>query len=107
MPVLKSLSFTALPKSGNDPVQTRRANRNDREAAEGCLIELAGDEPSLPGHSAVMLSRLLSVPRKTLGAVLDRLHRDLGAFPPDDLQFFVFKLVSCDEKLLKLLLNRL
>ena len=25
MPVLKSLSFTALPKSGNDPVQTRRA----------------------------------------------------------------------------------
>jgi hypothetical protein len=24
MPVLKSLSFTALPKSGNDPVQTRR-----------------------------------------------------------------------------------
>jgi hypothetical protein len=56
---------------------------------------------------AVMLSRLLAVPRKTLAAVLDRLHRDLGAFPPDDLQFFVFKLVSCDEKLLKLLLNRL
>ena len=56
---------------------------------------------------AVMLSRLLAAPRKTLGAVLDRLHRDLGAFPPDDLQFFVFKLVSCDEKLLKLLLNRL
>jgi hypothetical protein len=25
MPVLKSLSFTALPKTGNDPVQTRRA----------------------------------------------------------------------------------
>jgi hypothetical protein len=25
MPVLKSLSFTALPKSGNDPVQVRRA----------------------------------------------------------------------------------
>jgi hypothetical protein len=25
MPVLKSLSFTAIPKSGNDPVQTRRA----------------------------------------------------------------------------------
>ena len=25
MPVLKSLSFTALPKNGNDPVQTRRA----------------------------------------------------------------------------------
>ncbi len=25
MPVLKSLSFTALPKSGNDPVQMRRA----------------------------------------------------------------------------------
>jgi hypothetical protein len=25
MPVLKSLSFSALPKSGNDPVQTRRA----------------------------------------------------------------------------------
>jgi hypothetical protein len=25
MPILKSLSFTALPKSGNDPVQTRRA----------------------------------------------------------------------------------
>jgi hypothetical protein len=25
MPVLKSLSFTALPKSGNDPVQSRRA----------------------------------------------------------------------------------
>jgi hypothetical protein len=25
MPVLKSLSFTALPKSGNDPVQIRRA----------------------------------------------------------------------------------
>jgi hypothetical protein len=25
MPVLKSLSFTALPKSGNDPIQTRRA----------------------------------------------------------------------------------
>ena len=25
MPVLKSLSFTALPKSGNDPVQLRRA----------------------------------------------------------------------------------
>jgi hypothetical protein len=25
MPVLRSLSFTALPKSGNDPVQTRRA----------------------------------------------------------------------------------
>ena len=25
MPVLKSLSFTALPKSGNDPVQARRA----------------------------------------------------------------------------------
>jgi hypothetical protein len=25
MPVLKSLSFTALPKSGNDSVQTRRA----------------------------------------------------------------------------------
>ena len=24
MPVLKSLSFTALPKNGNDPVQTRR-----------------------------------------------------------------------------------
>ena len=38
---------------------------------------------------------------------LHRLHRDLGAFPPDDLQVFVFKLVSHDEKLLKLLLNRL
>src|SRR5450755_1083181 len=25
MPVLKSLSFTALPKAGNDPVQQRRA----------------------------------------------------------------------------------
>jgi hypothetical protein len=25
MPVLKSLSFTTLPKSGNDPVQARRA----------------------------------------------------------------------------------
>ena len=25
MPVLKSLSFTALPKNGNDPVQQRRA----------------------------------------------------------------------------------
>ena len=25
MPVLKSLAFTALPKSGNDPVQARRA----------------------------------------------------------------------------------
>ncbi len=25
MPFLKSLSFTALPKSGNDPIQTRRA----------------------------------------------------------------------------------
>jgi hypothetical protein len=25
MPVLKSLSFTAIPKSGNDPVQARRA----------------------------------------------------------------------------------
>ena len=25
MPVLKSLSFTTLPKTGNDPVQTRRA----------------------------------------------------------------------------------
>ena len=25
MPVLKSLSFTARPKTGNDPVQTRRA----------------------------------------------------------------------------------
>jgi len=25
MPVLKSLSFTALPKSGNDSVQMRRA----------------------------------------------------------------------------------
>ena len=25
MPVLKSLSFTAIPKAGNDPVQTRRA----------------------------------------------------------------------------------
>jgi hypothetical protein len=24
MPVLKSLSFTALPKTGNDPVQMRR-----------------------------------------------------------------------------------
>src|SRR6201986_122488 len=26
MPVLKSLSFTALPKTGYDPVQNRRAN---------------------------------------------------------------------------------
>jgi len=25
MPVLKSLSFTALPRNGNDPVQQRRA----------------------------------------------------------------------------------
>src|ERR1700692_4890793 len=25
MPVLKSLSFTSLPKAGNDPVQARRA----------------------------------------------------------------------------------
>ena len=25
MPVLKSLSFTALPKAGNDPVEMRRA----------------------------------------------------------------------------------
>jgi hypothetical protein len=25
MPVLKSLSFTALLKAGNDPIQTRRA----------------------------------------------------------------------------------
>jgi hypothetical protein len=25
MPVLKSLSFTALPKNGNDPIQARRA----------------------------------------------------------------------------------
>jgi hypothetical protein len=25
MPVLKSLSFTAIPKTGNDPVQARRA----------------------------------------------------------------------------------
>src|SRR4051812_33766481 len=26
MPILKSLSFTALPKAGNNPVQTRRTN---------------------------------------------------------------------------------
>jgi hypothetical protein len=50
---------------------------------------------------------LLVVFQKTLGAVRDRLQRDLGAFPPDDLKFFVFKLVGCDEELFKLLLNRL
>jgi hypothetical protein len=35
--------------------------------------------------------------RKPLSAVLYRLHRDLGAFSPDDLEFFVFKLVGCVE----------
>ena len=34
------------------------------------------------------------------------LQGDLGTFPPDDLQFFVFKLISCDEELLKFLPNR-
>jgi hypothetical protein len=75
---------------------------------DGCAA-MREPQPLLapPDYSGVMLSRLLAVPRKTLAAVLDRFHRDLGAFPPDDLQFFVFKLVSCVEKLLKLLLNRL
>ena len=50
-------------------------------------------------------SELLAVLRKTLATVFNRLNRDLGAFPPYDLQFFVFKLVGCDEEFLKLLLN--
>ena len=54
--------------------------------------------PHRPAIPAVMLSGLLAVLRKTLGAVLDRLHRDLGAFPPDDVQFFVLKLVGSDEQ---------
>ena len=61
----------------------------------GCIIRL------------LRMTGLFLVLGESLGAVLDRLHRDLGAFPPDDLQFFVLKLIGRDEELLKLLLNLL
>ena len=77
-------------------------------AAKPSYWTCAGERSGLTNHSRVDVEQqLLAVLRKTLGAVLDRFHRDLGTFPPDDFQFFVLKLVSCDEELLKLLLNRL
>jgi hypothetical protein len=39
MPVLKSLSFTALPKSGNDPVQARRAKFVERLEEQKLLVK--------------------------------------------------------------------
>ena len=39
MPVLKSLSFTALPKSGNDPVQTRRAKFVEKLEEQKLLLK--------------------------------------------------------------------
>ena len=39
MPVLKSLSFTALPKSGNDPVQIRRAKFVERLEEQKLLLK--------------------------------------------------------------------
>ena len=39
MPVLKSLSFTALPKSGNDPVQLRRAKFVARLEEQKLLLQ--------------------------------------------------------------------
>jgi hypothetical protein len=39
MPVLKSLSFTALPKNGNDPVQARRAKFVSKLEEQKLLLE--------------------------------------------------------------------
>jgi hypothetical protein len=39
MPVLKSLSFTALPKSANDPVQMRRAKFASRLEEQKLLLK--------------------------------------------------------------------
>lgn len=39
MPVLKSLSFTALPKSGNDPVQMRRAKFVEKLEEQKLLLK--------------------------------------------------------------------
>src|SRR5215207_1234339 len=43
MPVLKSLAFTALPKSANDPVLARRAKVVDRLEEQKRLL----DDPNL------------------------------------------------------------
>jgi hypothetical protein len=39
MPILKSLSFTALPKTGNDPVQHRRAKFVTRLQEQKLLLK--------------------------------------------------------------------
>ena len=43
MPVLKSLSFTALPKASNDPVHIRRAKLISRLEEQKALL----DDPNL------------------------------------------------------------
>ena len=54
MPVLKSLSFTVIPKAGNDPVQLRRAKFVSKPAC--CLVVACLPvhlDPSLDGPDVV------------------------------------------------------
>jgi hypothetical protein len=48
MPVLKSLSFTAIPKTGNDPVQYRRANFVTKLEEQKLLLK----DPTTSGPSS-------------------------------------------------------
>jgi hypothetical protein len=48
MPVLKSLSFTAIPKTGNDPVQYRRANFVTKLEEQKLLLKGPQPRPDRP-----------------------------------------------------------
>ena len=48
MPVLKSLSFTALPKSTNDPVQQRRTKFIAKLEEQKLLLQRSQPRPNRP-----------------------------------------------------------
>jgi hypothetical protein len=70
-----------------------RSNMGSLKPEEAAVLALLRDRLSKEAEGsrstrgliipALMLSRVTRRPSKTLGAVFDRLHRDLGAFPPD------------------------
>jgi hypothetical protein len=56
MPVLKSLSFTALPKTGNDPVLARRAKFATKLEEQKLLLKDPNHVPLYAGEKFAQLS---------------------------------------------------
>ena len=70
MPVLKSLSFTALPKTTNDPVQQRRTKFVAKLEEQKVLLQ----DPNQLGRCQTLVAYDLHVP----GTYLDPLCASIG-----------------------------